>query len=89
MRLKSKFNGPEPEVKFAWLPSAGYDYMIATKHEFSHTEGITVMIERADGTSVPKQCTAFVFRCRETGAMRRWGYERPPTLREHFRAVGN
>lgn len=55
---------PVPECRHPLLPSAGVRR--ATKHDFATVEEIPPLI---DG----HRSWAYLFRCAETGAMRRWG----------------
>ncbi len=52
----------------ALLPSAGYNYRKVTRHTYAHSELATVQI---DGR--PAVGLGHLFRCSETGALRRWG----------------
>lgn len=56
-----------PETTRALLPSAGLNFARATPHVFSHT--VAVVDHRGE------PATAIMFRCTETGAVRRWGCE--------------
>lgn len=56
---------PTPETKRALLPSAGVNY--ATWHVYDHTMEIP---PTTDGV----RSYAFMFRCKKTDVLRRWGY---------------
>lgn len=56
---------PVPETLYAILPSDGVAR--ATEHEYVATEEIEPLAEGC-------RSFAFMFRCCETGAIRRWGY---------------
>jgi hypothetical protein len=73
---------PVPDTDFALLPSAGCPKV--TEHDYVST----IEIEpQAEGV----RSFEFIFRCRETGATRRWGYEDVPRdgrlLHPHLRTV--
>ena len=62
---------PAPEKTEACLPSVGLNYTRATRHTFSHAE--EVPYTDADGKP-DGSVYAFVYKCTETGAARRWGF---------------
>lgn len=55
----------------AFLPSAGLNERRATLHVFDHSEGITLKNEEGN----PTCGVAHYYRCTETGAVRRWGFD--------------
>ncbi len=57
------------ETTKAILPSAGYNNRKATKHEYSHSEIVTLA-----GDS-PVTGRAHYFKCTETGELRIWGFD--------------
>lgn len=63
----------EPETKTAFLPCYALPGKRATLHKYVFSERTTV---KATTPGKPDQLAiAFVFRCTETGALRRWGIE--------------
>lgn len=72
----------EPETKCAWLPSKAFGFRRATKHFFVFAEN--VIIPPPPGSKEkPTNGVAFVYRCEESGTLRRWGFEAP--ARQWFR----
>jgi len=63
---------PTPATKTACLPSAGYDYMRATKHRF--VKAVETSVE-GPLAGTWEDVWMFVFACESTGAERYWGYE--------------
>lgn len=61
---------PEPDRKEACLPSAGLNHQRATKHTF--VEAVPGIVKFPHTT---RSCFFFIFRCSETGALRRFGYQ--------------
>ena len=61
------------ETTEAILPSKGYNYNKCTKHKYSHSEVMTLPAATAGYTLTG---VAHVFKCQETGELRRWGFER-------------
>jgi hypothetical protein len=59
-----------PENKTPCIPSAGFDMMKATKHEFVGVEPFA--IKYATSTY---RAHGMMYKCTETGAIRRWGYQ--------------
>jgi hypothetical protein len=57
-----------PETRTAWLPAEGADH--ATLHEYA----ATVEVKIDDGE---RRQFEHLFRCTETGALRRWGVASP------------
>lgn len=57
---------PVPETQYAILPSDGVPR--ATEHDWVATEEVAPLAEGV-------RSFVFKFRCRETGAVRVWGYE--------------
>lgn len=55
----------------AVLPSAGYNFRKATRHTYSHSELVTVTIDRQQVVGL-----GHFFRCSETKELRRWGFDR-------------
>lgn len=68
------------ETKTALLPSAGYNYNKWTKHEYSHSELITLPSHKTGGPATTG--LGHMFRCAETGELRRWGFEATAQRRE-------
>lgn len=60
------------ETKKALLASAGYNYQKWTKHEYSHSELVT-LAGHSEGESVTG--LGHFFRCTETAELRRWGFD--------------
>lgn len=58
-----------PETDRAYLPSAGLGFSRATLHVYHHSEEYLGI-----GEKLPMLGTAHIYRCTETGAMRRWGF---------------
>ena len=56
---------PRPQTVKAWLPSVGTNR--ATRHVYDHTVEIPP-------TGKGVRSYAFMFRCKITGKLRRWGY---------------
>lgn len=61
---------PQPETKKAILPSAGFNFMRATAHTFSH-----VVKEPDPEFGLLRPQFRFYYTCDITGAVRPWGLE--------------
>lgn len=68
---------PTPQTKVALLPSAGYDYMRATKHKYLKTIESSFMVVRGENGQADKYEDVWlhIFSCEATGSERVWGYE--------------
>lgn len=71
---------PVPENTTVLIPTAATDRLgnpirRATEHRYSHTEEVDI----AQGFDEPDIGYAHVFRCTETGALRRYGFEGSPS----------
>lgn len=70
---------PAPDVRVAWLPSAGIPRDRDgdpewTRHVFDRTRACTILVQADIGESLREETAfEFVFRCTRTGAERRWG----------------
>lgn len=60
------------ETLEAYLPSAGYNYNKATKHTYSHSELVTLPAATA---GIVVTGLGHMYRCAETGELRRWGFD--------------
>lgn len=60
------------ETLTAILPSAGYNYNKATRHTYSHSEVATLPAATA---GLMLTGVAHMFKCEETGELRRWGFD--------------
>lgn len=56
----------------AYLPSRGLNERRCTKHVYSHSEIVTLP---ARVGAAPITGLAHLFRCSETGELRRWGFD--------------
>lgn len=72
-----KVKRPEPEVKFAWLPSKGFNFRRATKHSYVFSENR--ILPSPEIGKPPINGIAHYFKCDETGTMRAWGFDETPT----------
>ncbi len=68
---------PEPETKFAILPSKGYAYRRATKHSYVFSENL--ILPSPEVGKPPINGIAHIYRCDETATLRRWGFDETPT----------
>lgn len=65
-----------PETLRPILPSAGFDYQRATRHTFDHYEDVPAdELVPAPGPSGMRPGRALMYKCEETGELRRWGLE--------------
>jgi hypothetical protein len=60
------------ETTEALLPSAGYSYMRWTRHKYVRSEVITLPAVTPGFTLTG---LGHMFRCQETGELRRWGFD--------------
>lgn len=68
---------PVPETTSPILPSRGYDYLRATRHDYIKSTQSSV--ELPDGTF--EDVWLHWFACVDTGAERVWGYESRDSLK--------
>ncbi len=57
-------------TRSALLSSAGYNHQKWTRHKYAHSEIVTLKGSNGDITGL-----AHMFRCEETGELRRWGFD--------------
>lgn len=73
LRLFEAVKPPRPVTITAYLVSSGYGIPKATKHVYHESRAATLPQSRG----IPAQAIwEHIFRCTQTGALRRWGYEK-------------
>lgn len=60
----------KPDTLESWLPSAGFDFMKNTKHVFIGVEPFAIKF-----ATTTYRAHGMMYKCTETGAVRRWGYQ--------------
>lgn len=63
----------------AILPSKGYNYNKWTRHVYSHSERVTLPAQTA---GIVLTGLGHMFKCQETGELRRWGFDCTGSLPE-------